>query len=629
MAEPKAPRRGLWQRLTDALFEVEVVPITPPVASAAAPEPESQPELEPEPETANEVARNRFDERLGQLIEEQHEAAIGKLQFLDMERLKAAVGDRWEETAARARAIVEHVITLRLAPGDLFTPHGEDGFLLLFVDLSPFEAKLKAEAIAQDVLQRLVGEMGAGSKHWVKGLLGEMVSVGGRAGMTISSTMLDRLAAPVPSSVVESSSTRSAGNETSARVVSPTSMAEVIAAGASGCAGKTQFIDLEVIKAQFGERWPGIADKARQIAEQVIRQRLKPSDVFAPINEDSYLILFAELGEEQARLKVQAIARTIHDRLLGELSVGDRHRVKAFVAPVFDLAGSGAADGLNGLLQAIEATGDVAPPPSVSGTDAETRNRTGEVGVTYVPAWAVRRRSVSVFYTRALRLDSENRLFVGPAAYPRHDPPVEFEIDRAVLGSALADIRRQQVHGRGGKTEGRNTESGNPALVVASLRLISLLGLSAGQLIDLCRFATPEIRRLLVVEITLAANLAALGRLGEAINAIQPFCRAIAVRVPPTFTAFDLLARHKVMSVAVDLEDPANGPPNLGLLSALAKGSHTHRIAAVLLGVPGSDTLRLAVDAGFDLLAGPAIAQETAHPTAPYAHVPVAAPESG
>ena len=42
----------------------------------------------------------------------------------------------------------------------------------------------------------------------------------------------------------------------------------------------------------------------------------------------------------------------------------------------------------------------------------------------------------------AMRLDADNAIHRGSAAYPANDPPVSFEIDRAVLQQALKDMRR-------------------------------------------------------------------------------------------------------------------------------------------------------------------------------------------
>src|SRR4029077_10036287 len=96
-------------------------------------------------------------------------------------------------------------------------------------------------------------------------------------------------------------------------------------------------LQLDHIRTELGARWPAAAERVRDIAEQVLTRRLAPIDVFAPLDEGSYLILFAALTEDEARLTVAALAREIRDRLLGELGPTVAAEVGAFVAPLTGL----------------------------------------------------------------------------------------------------------------------------------------------------------------------------------------------------------------------------------------------------------------------------------------------------
>lgn len=602
-------KKSFFRRLADALFEEEAAPADVPKPAARGPQ-----------EPAPDLQQQEFEQRLSRLVEQQGEAVVARLQFLDMDRLRAAVGDQWQEVARSARRVTEHVITQRLAPGDVFTPQGENGYLLLFSGLSPEESRLKSEAILHDVLQRLTGELGAGSQFWVAPLLTQMIRVtpDGNAAIPLPAALEGAREPPEERMVA---GPRIQGSATAARApaeVTPRAMTTAVAACPHGTVGRTQFINLEEIRRQFGERWEMVADKARRIALQVIQRRLSPADVFAPIDNDSYLVLFADLSLEQARLKVQAIARAIYDRLLGELDVSDRHRLRALTATVAELTPGLKAGGLNGLLQALDAAEDVGPPPRAAGYDADLQNRLGEVGATFVPAWTVRRRAVSLYYARALRLDGENRIFAGPAAYPRHDPAVGFEVDRCVLQRTVRGLRRL-------------AESQGQVVAAAPLRLGSLMGLGGGMLSDLCRAAPPEVRKMLAIELVIPANLSALGRIGEAIKPLQPFCRGFTARVPAGFTAFEVLSRHKMISVTLDLEDQpaAAAPPTVASLAPLIRTAHEHRLPVALLGVSGSEAVRLGLESGFDLLSGSAIASETSVLSAAYAWEPAVAALSG
>ncbi|HYD31095.1 MAG TPA: hypothetical protein VEB64_09615, partial [Azospirillaceae bacterium] len=159
------------------------------------------------------------------------------------------------------------------------------------------------------------------------------------------------------------------------------------------------------------------------------------------------------------------------------------------------------------------------------------------------------------------------------------------------------------------------------AMIAVAVRLPSLLGLSAGQMVDLIRTLPPEHRRFLLIEVVVP-TLGALAKLGEAVSAVQPFCRGITVRVPPGFNAFEPLARCKAMAATIDLEDLKGELPPAQALAGFARGVRAHKILAVLAGVNGPAVARAAMEAGFDFLGGSAIARELPRPGPAKAYAP-------
>src|SRR5262249_9504997 len=89
--------------------------------------------------------------------------------------LRAQVGERWEDIAARAAQIAEQVIGHRLAPTDVYAPYEESGFIMLFAELTEPQAKLKAAAIAREIRERLIGELGGSEdKEWLRAFVCEV-----------------------------------------------------------------------------------------------------------------------------------------------------------------------------------------------------------------------------------------------------------------------------------------------------------------------------------------------------------------------------------------------------------------------------------------------------------------------
>lgn len=83
----------------------------------------------------------------------------GKLQLVGLEQVKEALGDKWPATAERAFAVAERAIKRHLRPGDVFRKTTEDGYLVLFAHLSENEAQFKARAIAEEIREKLTGEI--------------------------------------------------------------------------------------------------------------------------------------------------------------------------------------------------------------------------------------------------------------------------------------------------------------------------------------------------------------------------------------------------------------------------------------------------------------------------------------
>jgi hypothetical protein len=214
---------------------------------------------------------------------------------------------------------------------------------------------------------------------------------------------------------------------------------------------------------------------------------------------------------------------------------------------------------------------------------------------------------ISVFGAQALRLDAGDAIHRGSAAYPPNDPPVAFEIDRTVLQRALKDVRRLV----------RRSER---ALVTVPLRLQSLTDHSSGQMVDLCRAQRPVVRRHLVIEIAGLLPDAPTARLGEAVAAIQPFCRALVIGVPPGFAEFERVARFGVASIGIELAQPGVVRDRvLPALAGFARGAQLHGMTAYLHGIADRELLEAGRAAGFDFLNGPAVAAEIVRPVAMYA----------
>lgn len=630
-------KRGLFKRLTEALFED--VEQTATAASATAASATAAAASSAIDDVAARLAEDRmpaapapgrrmladaahaaFQARIADALQGDRPMVAGKMQFVDLDAIKADLGGRWEGVVDKVHQITEKVLQRRLTDRDAYVAYDGNSYLLLFADLTEAQARVKAMAIANEIRQRLMGEFGLPDRYWVRAFVGDLAAIGAGAptpDLDALSRRLDGAPEILPSRAPDQlldqmgQGTAPPGPRHSAQetIVAQAKFETRITKAAQeqrrGSAGKMQLLQLDEIRAEMGDRWQELAAKVYDIAEQVMSRRLAPTDVFAPYEDGSYLLLFAELDEEEARLKAAAIAREIHDRLLGELARALVPTIGAFVTSLAAVTASSAGPPtLMQLDQALVAQENVAPPPD-SAMQAELRHRLGEVGISYRPTLFAPRGMIPIFGAWALRLDQANIIHHGAAAYPAHDPPVAFEIDRAVLQLAIKDAR---------DLLGKSVR----ALVTVPLRLLSLIDHGGGQLVDLCRAQPPAVRRLMVIELFGLLPEAPTKRLEEGVTALQPFCRAVTVTVPPGFAEFDRLARYRVSSVGIELAglDPAARERLTGQLPGFARSAHTAGMTAHLHGIDEPALFAAARSAGFDYLNGPAVADELPRPVA-------------
>jgi hypothetical protein len=80
-----------------------------------------------------------------------------KTQMVRLTRIKAAFGQHWPNHADRICAFAESIVKKHLLQGDVYESAGDDGFLVLFAQLSLEDTRFKAEALSREIERLLVG----------------------------------------------------------------------------------------------------------------------------------------------------------------------------------------------------------------------------------------------------------------------------------------------------------------------------------------------------------------------------------------------------------------------------------------------------------------------------------------
>jgi hypothetical protein len=80
-----------------------------------------------------------------------------RFSLVGLAELRAQLGDRWPELSTRVHELAEAVIQRHLTRGDVFDRHGEDGYVILFTQLSQLQAEFKCRVIAKEIAGKLLG----------------------------------------------------------------------------------------------------------------------------------------------------------------------------------------------------------------------------------------------------------------------------------------------------------------------------------------------------------------------------------------------------------------------------------------------------------------------------------------
>lgn len=82
--------------------------------------------------------------------------------------------------------------------------------------------------------------------------------------------------------------------------------------------GRIEIICLDDVRTQLGADWLRLRDRTMATARAIIDRRLAEGDVFAEAENDSFVVCFATLSPEEARIKSDLIVQEIRGKLLGE-----------------------------------------------------------------------------------------------------------------------------------------------------------------------------------------------------------------------------------------------------------------------------------------------------------------------
>lgn len=172
-------------------------------------------------------------------------------------------------------------------------------------------------------------------------------------------------------------------------------------------AGSIHLLGLDSLHSKLGSRWPEVAARVHALTGKLLDQHLSPQDAWFRHGDESYVVVFAHLGPEQARLLCAKVVEELQVMLLGHADT-DSITVRTMVHEI----GSDVVMVPASLTQMLEAaqgharSAGAGPGPVLlqpTGFRTPLMVRAGPPQVRYRPVWDVEKQVLSLYMARCFR----------------------------------------------------------------------------------------------------------------------------------------------------------------------------------------------------------------------------------
>jgi hypothetical protein len=106
---------------------------------------------------ANAVAKEQFESQLEDIISHHPTVTTGRVQVINLEKIRDQLGEKWDKRATIAHQIVCAAIDRRLAPDDIYSQYSDLDYVIVFANLDKKQAQLKSVLIAKEIAMKMLG----------------------------------------------------------------------------------------------------------------------------------------------------------------------------------------------------------------------------------------------------------------------------------------------------------------------------------------------------------------------------------------------------------------------------------------------------------------------------------------
>lgn len=360
-----------------------------------------------------------------------------------------------------------------------------------------------------------------------------------------------------------------------------TAMERTLRDGGNVLAGRVQIIGLDDMRTGFGERWGHMRERALSIAEQTIRASLTPPDQLQRMPDDSFVINFSNLTEEEAAQRAQKIGDQVRARLLGGTAADGQVETTVTTVRPEDM-GDGPMDDLAEILVRKLTT-----RRDESRRQVQTLLRDAMQKATLDPRQIIRPEGFALpmqvaelAYPWRQQISAAMRLL-------GDDPNAGFEADVVTLSVAIdwGDLRRQK----------------GTLLVPVRFENLMMPRL-LDRYVDVVRNLPTELRQRIILHLVKTPMGIASSRIGNMVQTLGPYCSGVALELPSMTHMLDPMGNKVgILSLPFDLLDMGDQQMP-ARLQRLVRTCHLRKMKLWIEDVP-DDTqgMRLA-SAGVDMI---------------------------
>jgi GGDEF domain-containing protein len=372
--------------------------------------------------------------------------------------------------------------------------------------------------------------------------------------------------------------------------------------------GSLHLVGLSDLKSKLGDRWARLEDRVHSVAQKAILRHLGPRDVFFRFDDTLYVLVFADMAPEQARLIAAAITQEIYRTLLGEADLASltvRSAVTRLDGSTVMESRSIAALLADALL--ANEHGHTMQQPS-DATPSGTRRESSpplkpKIEIRYRPVWDIRRQVLSTYLCiPTARVFGSTPACGYDVLEGSRDADSILSLDLQALREAVETL--DELY--------RNLFR---FILVVPLHVETLAQPTRRRIYaDHLRSIPEYIRGLTQISLHGLPAGTPYSRLAEFVAVLRPFVRGVFVDVGIDWGDYRVLTEAGIRVVSTTWPRGRGKQQAAELLAHFrADSAHVH-LRMFLDGVPDQMAARMVRAAGVDFIAGPAIAADLAAP---------------